>query len=215
LPMLREHIAEYAKQGGFDPASITPIPPAPAGAEMAKGANPHAKLPELPATQSGVPSGDAAAAVMAQSPEERAKTIRSMVEGLAARLEQSPEDFEGWMRLARAYKVLNEPEKSIAAAKRAIKLRPGDVEPKLALAEVQMAQTKDGKPSAEMIATMRDILQLDPGNARAMYYVAGAEAAAGNAAKAREMLSKLLEVMPANAPERQRVVQQLGALSKN
>ena len=27
LPMLREHIAAFAKQGGFDPASVPPSPP--------------------------------------------------------------------------------------------------------------------------------------------------------------------------------------------
>ena len=45
--------------------------------------------------------------------------IRSMVERLAARLEQNPNDREGWTRLAHAYDVLGETEKGEAARARA------------------------------------------------------------------------------------------------
>lgn len=226
LPMLREHIAEYARQGGFDPAKIDPVPPLPAGPPTAKGPNPHAGVAGAPpitattppmaeAAQPGMPSGDAAAAVLAQSPEERQKTIRSMVAGLAARLEQSPEDFEGWMRLARAYQVLGEPAKSKAAAQHAVSLRPREVEPKLALAEAELASMKEGSPlSAEVLGTMREILAADPANATAMYYVGTAEAQSGNGGKAKEMLSKVLDMLPPEAPLRTKVLDQLAALSK-
>jgi len=46
------------------------------------------------------------------TPEERRQMIRSMVEGLAARLEETPDDLDGWRRLARAYRVLGETEKA-------------------------------------------------------------------------------------------------------
>ena len=48
--------------------------------------------------------------------------IRGMVEGLAARLADDPNDLEGWLRLIRSYKVLNETDKArqaVAAAKSA------------------------------------------------------------------------------------------------
>ena len=98
LPMLREHISEFAKMAGIDQTSIAAMPPA-------------AKL--------AAPDNSAAAAVMAQSPEEQAKTIRSMVDGLAARLEQNPNDKAGWQRLANAYRVLGEAEKAKSAEARA------------------------------------------------------------------------------------------------
>ena len=41
--------------------------------------------------------------------------IRGMVDGLAARLAQSPEDPAGWVRLVRAYAVLGETAKRDAA----------------------------------------------------------------------------------------------------
>ncbi len=45
-----------------------------------------------------------------------------MVERLAARLAAEPEDFEGWLRLARAYGVLGEAEQAHAALARAADL---------------------------------------------------------------------------------------------
>ena len=45
--------------------------------------------------------------------------IRSMVDRLAARLEQNPNDKDGWTRLAHAYDVLGESEKAEAARARA------------------------------------------------------------------------------------------------
>jgi cytochrome c-type biogenesis protein CcmH len=43
------------------------------------------------------------------------KTIRAMVDGLAARLAKNGNDIEGWLRLVRSYTVLRETEKARAA----------------------------------------------------------------------------------------------------
>lgn len=48
------------------------------------------------------------AAMQNMTPEEQAAMIQSMVNGLAARLEQDPNDVEGWLRLIRARTVLGE-----------------------------------------------------------------------------------------------------------
>lgn len=52
------------------------------------------------------------------APEDRQAMIRTMVEGLAARLEDNPDDLEGWKRLARSWRVLGEVEKAEEAEKR-------------------------------------------------------------------------------------------------
>lgn len=51
--------------------------------------------------------------------EERQAFIMSMVERLAARLEDEPDDFDGWMRLGNAFSVLGDREQAIAALERA------------------------------------------------------------------------------------------------
>ena len=53
------------------------------------------------------------------SPEERMAMIRNMVEGLAERLKDNPNDLTGWLRLIRARKVLGEDDKAKAALSRA------------------------------------------------------------------------------------------------
>jgi len=81
-------------------------------AEVARGEQPP------PAKGSGPTAQDVAAA-QSMSPEERQAMIRSMVDRLAARLEQNPNDSDGWTRLAHAYDVLGESEKAQAARSRA------------------------------------------------------------------------------------------------
>jgi cytochrome c-type biogenesis protein CcmH len=78
--------------------------------------------PDEPQATTQPPAGPTAkdiAAAQSMSPEERQAMIRSMVERLAARLEQQPEDKEGWARLAHAYDVLGDTEKAQAARARA------------------------------------------------------------------------------------------------
>lgn len=66
-----------------------------------------------------VPAGDQAARIAAMAPGQQQAVIQSMVDGLAARLAQNGNDIEGWVRLVRAYKVLNEIDKARAALKTA------------------------------------------------------------------------------------------------
>ncbi|MDE0058501.1 MAG: c-type cytochrome biogenesis protein CcmI [Defluviicoccus sp.] len=52
-------------------------------------------------------------------PEERAAMIRGMVQGLAMRLQEEPDDVEGWARLARSWRVLGEAENERDALRQA------------------------------------------------------------------------------------------------
>jgi cytochrome c-type biogenesis protein CcmH len=65
------------------------------------------------------PTAKDVGAAQSMSPEARQAMIRGMVDRLAARLEQNPNDKEGWVRLARAYDVLGETDKAAAARARA------------------------------------------------------------------------------------------------
>jgi cytochrome c-type biogenesis protein CcmH len=129
-PLLRERIAEVAKTEGIDPASISPLAatavnPAPSGMEA--GTPPQETV------------AAAAKAAADATPEERRAMIESMVARLASRLEQQPEDAEGWARLGRSYMVLRQPAKARDAYARAAKLRPDDAALSRALAEARQA----------------------------------------------------------------------------
>lgn len=60
-----------------------------------------------------------------QDAQGQAAMIRGMVDGLAARLKDQPDDPEGWARLVRAYKVLGEADKQAQALATARKLYAG------------------------------------------------------------------------------------------
>jgi cytochrome c-type biogenesis protein CcmH len=117
LPLVRQRIIEAAAKLGVDPSTLK--------------------------TSSGMPS-QAAVAATAQatgnaSPEDRRAMIEGMVGKLAARLEQQPDDVEGWARLGRSYMVLKEPAKAREAYARALQLKPGDASLEQALAEAAAA----------------------------------------------------------------------------
>ena len=127
-PRARFYTAEGALQRGDNATAKTALQAlltdAPADAPWRKVV--AARLAEIasgePQASTKTPAGPTAqdiAAARSMSPEERQAMIRSMVERLAARLEQQPDDKEGWARLAHAYEVLGEADKAKAARARA------------------------------------------------------------------------------------------------
>src|SRR5205823_3340738 len=123
LALVQQRIAEAAAKLGVDPASLK--------------------------TSSGMPSQTAVAATAQAtagiSPEQRHAMIKGMVGKLAARLEQQPDDVEGWARLGRSYMVLGEPQKARDAYEHAVKLKPDDAALKQAYAEASRAAATPDK----------------------------------------------------------------------
>ena len=72
-------------------------------------------------------SGNGLSAEKVATPEampalERDAAIRSMVDGLANRLESSPRDVDGWIQLMRSRVVLEEREVAAAAFRKALEI---------------------------------------------------------------------------------------------
>jgi cytochrome c-type biogenesis protein CcmH len=88
----------------------------------------RAKIAALgaPVSPSGPPQAKAAAEIAALPQADRAKAIRGMVERLASRLSENGQDLEGWLRLVRAYTVLDEREKAQSAVIEAKRNFSGD-----------------------------------------------------------------------------------------
>ncbi|MDA5095775.1 c-type cytochrome biogenesis protein CcmI [Aliiroseovarius sp. KMU-50] len=68
------------------------------------------------------PTEEDVAAAEEMSGQDRAEFIRSMVGRLATRLQNAPDDLDGWLRLGNAYTVLGETDQAIEALKMAEKL---------------------------------------------------------------------------------------------
>lgn len=172
------------------------------------GEDPDKYLPRLPEDFAGNgPSNDDLAMANRMGVAGREAAIRSMVDGLAARLEKEPNDPAGWQRLARSYSVLGESEKEIAALQGWVKADPRAVEPRLILAQRFSATRRD-----ETIALLHDILLLDPDRPEALWGLAGFAATGGDKAEARSLLTHLLEVLSPTAPERPMVENALKSL---
>jgi cytochrome c-type biogenesis protein CcmH len=92
LPVVHQHLEQAARQAGIDPATV----------------HPSAEARALLATSESGP----AAVAQEVSPQQRSQMIQGMVDRLAARLRDNPDDLEGWRRLARAYQVLGEADKA-------------------------------------------------------------------------------------------------------
>jgi cytochrome c-type biogenesis protein CcmH len=69
----------------------------------------------------------AALDILKQKPDDQLDMIKGMVAGLAAKMENDPQNVEGWIKLMRAYMVLKEPEKAKATLQQALKVFEGDV----------------------------------------------------------------------------------------
>nr|WP_272210669.1 hypothetical protein [Marinicella sp. W31]MDC2876571.1 hypothetical protein [Marinicella sp. W31] len=66
------------------------------------------------------PDEQAVAAAAELAPEARADMIAGMISGLEQRLNEEPDDIDGWMRLIRSYSVLGEQRKAALALEQAI-----------------------------------------------------------------------------------------------
>jgi cytochrome c-type biogenesis protein CcmH len=106
---------------------------APAGAPWLPLVNRHiATLAEgqgsETAGQLGNPTADDVAAAQDMSAGDRQQMIAGMVESLSAKLQDDPNNFEGWMRIIRSYVVLDQRPKAEAALQTALKTFPADSE---------------------------------------------------------------------------------------
>ena len=95
------------------------------------GRDPIALMDYAPMASGGAgPTAEDIAAAGEMSAEDRGEFIRSMVNRLAERLEENPDDLDGWLQLANAYKVLGEQKNAVSAYERASTLlsdlAPGD-----------------------------------------------------------------------------------------
>ena len=197
LTMLRDHIAAFAKQGGFDPASVPPSPPSAATLNVANTAMSNALHLATPKTAPADLPANAAPPVTA---DPRDTMIQAMVQRLADKMAKNPTDAEGWKRLAHAYNVLGQNDKARAAIDHAVRLKPGDVDIQLILAETQKAAAPGDDAPADYIATMRTVLKLNPANPQALYAVGVAEQKSGHPDRAREMWNKALSATSPDDP---------------
>src|SRR5690606_18791275 len=98
---VRQHIAANGGDAGAAPAETAPGPTA-------------------------GPTADAVAAAEQMSVSDRREMIRGMVESLAARLDEDPNNLEGWLQLVRSYSVLGDKDSAAEALKTGLETFPAE-----------------------------------------------------------------------------------------
>ncbi|THF61120.1 c-type cytochrome biogenesis protein CcmI [Pseudothauera nasutitermitis] len=129
-----------------------------------------------------------------------AAEIEQMVGGLAARLENEPDNVEGWTMLARSYLVLQDFPKALGVYARLAEMRPQDPSVFADWADV-LAATREGDVTGEPEMLLARALELDPDHLKANALVGTAAYQHGDYAKASAHWERVLAQVPAEDSE--------------
>lgn len=193
LPQLRERIETVARELGRDPAPLL--------AEVGAAA------PQEPAA--GARDGRIAEGLGKEGQE----LIAEMVDRLAARLAERPDDLEGWRMLARSYRVLGRNREAVAAYRHLAEKRPEDMRAQIDYALALVAVADPGAPlPEEAVAIFARAHERDPSQPEALFYLGLAAAQRGDAAQARRLWTQLLAHLPPDSPARAEVARRIAEL---
>lgn len=142
--------------------------------------------------------------------EERDAMVRAMVERLALRLEEEPDDVEGWLRLGRSYSVLGEAAKSRDAYAKAAKLRPEDTAVLIRYAGSLLGAA--GRAPPEFHEVIGAILRRDPEHREALWLAGLAAQRADQPAEAAAHWRKLLSLLEPGSAEHARLARRIDDL---
>jgi cytochrome c-type biogenesis protein CcmH len=190
LPTVRDAMERTAREARIDLQKMTP-----------STKNPPAVV-RLGGPRVGGGGGAPDPGALAALPEgDRLAAIRSMVDGLAARLETQPDDLDGWRRLARSRKVLGEADKALAAHARAAAIAPDNIEVLQDYAGALVDLHDPDKPLDPPARTaIASLLAKSPNESVALWLLGQDEALAGKDMAATALWQRLLTQLPADSP---------------
>ena len=169
LPIVRANIAQAAEAGGIA------LPPA------------------------NGPDADSIAAAADMTANDRQAMILSMVESLRDRLDETPDDTEGWLRLARAYDVLGDRAAAFTALARATDSAPDDA----SLAYQFLERTIGIELSATQLSMAQTVIarlaENDTSGPQYLFFRGHIAKLSGDPDTARSVWTDLLGTMPAES----------------
>jgi len=137
------------------------------------------------------------------STEENQKIkIDQMVAQLADRLTKSKQDLDGWLKLFRSYKVLNNREKALDTIKVAIEISPDNIALKQMLLKELLPPSVKPNFTSEVKNIIAEILILDSTNIDALFFQGLNAFTEGNNKLATRSWNKILSKLPKNSPMR-------------
>ncbi|MES2297045.1 MAG: c-type cytochrome biogenesis protein CcmI [Pseudomonadota bacterium] len=146
----------------------------------------------------GAPAGLNPAALEAQkdaahevTPEQMVK----MVEGLAVKLKDKPDDAQGWSMLARSYDVLGRYGEAAAAYEHLVKIVPPNADLLADYADT-LAMSKNKSMAGEPEKLVQRALELEPKNLKALSLAGSAAFERRDYAQAIVQWKKVMEIAP-------------------
>ncbi len=155
-----------------------------------------------------IPRLEAGAA--APSEAQAAASLEVLAQGLAERLEKTPDNLDGWLMLGRTWFALGQPNKALAALERAYGLAPEQPDIQVAYAEalaVAAGNDLTGRP-AELIQAA---LAKEPGHQGARWLAGTLAFQQGRFADAAETWQGLLASLEPNTEETRQLAEMIAA----
>ena len=147
------------------------------------------------------------------SGEERLAMINNMVERLARKMVNDPENAEGWARLGRSYGVLNKHTKSRDAYSKAAALKPKDLSILTAYAvAIARAQKSGAAMPAKLKSVSEQILAINPSHGPALWFNGIAMMESGNRIGARDRWLQLLATLDPKEAKYSKVLEKIKSL---
>ena len=161
------------------------------------------------------PTAEDIRAAQDMSESDQQEMIRGMVDGLAARLENEPDDVEGWRMLARSYGVLGQSDKAAEVHEKIIALLPQDAGARVDYAEALIAAGNPTAPPPEAaLAALEQALELDEANPDALFHLGEAARRKGDTTSAGLYWQRLLDQLPPGTEERDWLQQRIDGLTQ-
>ncbi len=162
--------------------------------------------------------GNPALLSKAPTPTPTQNDVEEMVAGLAARLQNEPDDIEGWTMLGKSYMMMRRYTEAKSVFKRLVDRSPEDTNMLLGYADAT-AMEANGVFTGEPYQTIQKILELDPQHIQARWMAGMAEQQLGNEQQAlaywEPLLTDLQQISPDMAAELQRMISEINSVDNS
>lgn len=203
--------AEVEKSGGASPSVVSP-----AIKRLGYGVGAGIPIAAIalyffvgnPGALRSQPAALVAAPITGQGGAMSQQQIEANVAKLAQRLEQNPNDAQGWVMLGRSYTILERFSEAANAYGRATALKNEDANLWADYAEAQ-AMANGRRLAGSPVEAVNRALKIDPQNQKALLLAGSAAFEANDYSKAVEYWQKLLPSLPANSEEARAVSEQI------
>jgi cytochrome c-type biogenesis protein CcmH len=138
---------------------------------------------------------------LAERPEIAARDmpIEDAVARIEARLAVAPDDARAWRVLASAYREMGRTDDSIGALRDVVRIEGRTPQALTDLAE-GLILAAGGIAEGEAVALLGEVLEAEPDDTRALFYLANEQTRVSNFAEARESWSRLIALADDDAP---------------